>query len=217
MIVMNTRANVVIVAHRFNPSIITQLWLVKNNILQEDEFEEGCIVTPVLSQIRSRKFQLVVVQEQLQFAPIDKISTDTHFVSSKVGKIVRTLPQTPYSAVGMNFVWHIDPKPDSVENFSRSIFYSEGKPLYRVFDTIDARFGAYMSKNILGCRLKLDVKPVTVTINNQRNEQMQFAFNFHLDLLEDDKVSEILALLEKWGDAANLASKIIGQITEDKL
>ena len=39
-----------------------------------------------------------------------------------------------------------------------------------------------MSKDTLGGRLKLDVKPITVSQEGEEVERIQFAFNFHVDV-----------------------------------
>jgi hypothetical protein len=123
---------------------------------------------------------------------------------------VSRLPHTPYSAIGLNFTWHLDPEETGIGEFSRSIFYRDTS-LFREFDTEDARYGGYLSKNVLGCRLKLDIKPIIMSIPT-RKDYLQFAFNFHLDLSGDNPVEEILSLLTRWNEAKGLSSRIVGTV-----
>lgn len=210
MIVNIVNANAIIVAQQFNPSIITQLWLVRNDILTEDDFREGCISSPMLSQINSREFSLLTMPNRLQFTPNDVAGENGNLVTTKLGGIVSRLPHTPYSAIGLNFTWHLDPEERKINELTRTIFYRD-IPLFREFDTEDARYGGYLSKNVLGCRLKLDIKPIIMSIPT-RKEYLQLAFNFHLDLTGDNPADEILSLLNHWNEAQGLSSQIVGTL-----
>jgi hypothetical protein len=210
MIISIVNASAIIVAQQFNPSIITQLWLVRNEILSADDFREGCISSPMVSQINSREFSLLTLPDRLQFTPNDVAGENGNLVTTKLGGIVSRLPHTPYSAIGLNFTWHLDPEETGIGEFSRSIFYRDTS-LFREFDTEDARYGGYLSKNVLGCRLKLDIKPIIMSIPT-RKDYLQFAFNFHLDLSGDNPVEEILSLLTRWNEAKGLSSRIVGTV-----
>jgi hypothetical protein len=207
MIINIVNASAVIVAQQFNPSIITQLWLVKNQILSEDDFREGCISSPTVSQINSREFSLLTLLDRLQFIPNDAAGENGNLVITKLGSIVARLPHTPYSGIGLNFTWHLDPEEKGVREFTKSTFYRE-TPLFREFDAEDARYGGYLGKNALGCRLKLDIKPITISAPISK-EYLQFAFNFHLDLTRENRVEEILSLLNRWDEAKHLSSRIV--------
>ena len=201
-------ANAVIVADKFNPSIINQLWLVKNGILIEEDFQEGSIITPLIVQIKSREFTLMVMPEQLQFSPTNETETESDVVYQKVGRIIEKLPHTPFIALGLNFTWYINPEDIEMGDFTRSIFYRD-TGLYREFDTKDARFGGYLSKDVFGFRLKLDIKPISKKIGKEAQDILRFGFNFHHDLRNENKVEEMLDLLKIWKDSKILTSKIV--------
>jgi len=207
MIISIVNANAIIVAEQFNPSIITQLWLVKNEILSEGDFREGCISSPMISQINSRQFSLLTLPDRLQFTPNDVRGENGNLVTTKLGHIVTRLPHTPYSGIGLNFIWHLDPEDIGIKELTKAIFFHDN-PLFREFDTEDARYGGYLSRNIFGCRLKLDVKPITI-ISPAKKEFLQFVFNFHLDLIDDNWVQEIKSLLAQWDEAKNMSSRIV--------
>lgn len=208
MIAEMTQANVVIIARQFNPSIFSQYWLIKNGILLEEDFPAGWVYSPMFVDVPSRGFHLVVLPEQLQFAPSPPSEASQGLLASKVGGIVETLPHTPYTAAGLNFVWQIAHESLSVADLTRRAFFKTESPVFRHFDTEDAQFGAYMSKDALGCRLNLDVKPVILTRGEISEGRLQFSFNFHKDLSEENKVERILDLLGKWSEAWKLASVI---------
>lgn len=203
-----THTNVVIVARQFNPSIITQLWLVKNDIIEEEEFTEDCVFLPIISHVRSREFNLLVLPEQLQFSIVKKTENEQELIVSKVGAIIQKLPHTPYVAAGLNFSWELKPESKGMGDFTRSLFYRD-IPLYKEFNTEDSRFGAYMSKNVFGCRLRLNIKPVKKKSQNKEEEILQFAFNYNRELSEENKIEEILDLLGNWNRAKSLSNEII--------
>jgi hypothetical protein len=106
-------------------------------------------------------------------------------VQETIGRIVEMLPHTPYRALGLNFTWHLTPDGGDVAALSRWLFFIPGRPLFRDFDAPDASFGAYLSRNLLGFRLKLDVKPVTVPPSGtEAAQRLQLLYTFHADLPE---------------------------------
>ncbi len=207
--------NVVVAARQFNPTIFDQLWLVGNGIALTDEVQgEGRFVfTPPFVQLRTPQFALLVLPEQLQFAP-DPVTEDSGvLVVEKVGAIVGLLPQTPYTAVGLNFAWHLIPEPVEYRAFCKELFF-RSNPLFSPFEADDARFGGYLSRDILGTRLKLDVKPVVTGSDKERAEVLQFAFNFHVDIERADAVEKIQQTLERWNEARNYARQIISALED---
>ncbi|MDO9229623.1 MAG: hypothetical protein Q8M86_07375 [Syntrophales bacterium] len=206
-------ANVVIIARQFNPSIISQYWLIKNGIFTEEEIHPDSIFTPVIANVRSKDCQVLVLPEQLQFTSTLADPAAQELLISKLGKIVQTLPHTPFVAVGLNFSWQVYDEVDSSSAaLGRKLFFRDDSPLYKFFDADDARFGSYMSRDILGCRLKLDIKPVTVPCPEGTSNRLLFGFNFHLQLIEDDKAESILNLFQKWDEAKETAFSLMKQI-----
>jgi len=203
-------ANVVIVAQQFNPSIISQLWLVRNGLLQEDDFRPGCVFSDMVAQVNASQFRMLVVPDQCQFSPAVPSDQEQALVVDKVGMIARSLPHTPFRAIGLNFLWHLDPADHDVRSVSRDLFFVANSPLYEEFAVQDARFGAYMSKDAFGGRLKLDVKPLTIQHEGRDEERIQFAFNFHLDLGNlEDPVGSIEESLHRWNEVREGSSRIV--------
>jgi len=208
--------NVVIAARQFNPSIFNLLWLVRNELIREDDLVPGSIFTEPLIQINTRQFALVVVPDQLQFAPLnqDPLAEGEliqQLIIAKVGRIVSRLPHTPYTAIGFNFVWHMVPDDVSVRQLTRELFFKNDSVFFRQFDTDDAKFGGYASKGILGCRLRLDIKPAIVS--EQGTDVIQFAFNYDKPLIaEVDAVAAVEEMLGHWDEAKTTALRIVESI-----
>jgi hypothetical protein len=215
--------NVVVAAGVFNPSVVGQHWLVKHEIVGEEEFEQGCVFTDVLVQVQTKAFMLAIVPPRLQFAPRVDDDRQQSLIIDKVGGIVKAIPHTPYVACGLNFTWQLKPECVDVASLCRRIFFREGDPLYAFFDDGQPLFGGYFSRDALGCRIKLDVKPVDVkgsrvedgkTIEEEWRS-LQFAFNFHDDLSnEQNSVQRIAEMFHRWNDAKTMALAILNRATD---
>jgi hypothetical protein len=202
----------VIAAEQFNPSIIKQLWLVRNHVMEEMDFEEGCIFTDEIVQVRSPQFRMLVVPPQLQFVATVPAEEQQEVIVQKLGTIVQQLPHTPFKGLGLNFNWHLEPRERDVPGFTRLLFYREDQPLFQNFAVPGSQFGAYLSKDFHGFRLKLDIKPLILQRPGEEPEtRVQFAFNFHLDLREN-AAAEIVAHLEMWNEARREAERIVDSV-----
>lgn len=211
-------SNAVVTAHQFNPSLIGQLWLVRNGLLEEEDFHAGCVFSDVVAQVNSRDFRLMVVPQQCQFTPTVEPEREQELVVSKVGTIVQTLPHTPFRAIGLNFTWHLKVEDSDIPMISRKLFCVKDGSIYREFVGEDSRFGAYMSKDAFGGRLKLDIKPVIVPKEDQPDEKIQFAFNFHRDVMsEADPASCIEQMLHQWDEARSESRRIANAAMSEEL
>jgi hypothetical protein len=206
-------AAAVVVAQQFNPSVVSQMWLVRNGLLDEDDFLRGCLFSDVVVQVRSRRFAMLIIPEQLQFIPEVPQEEEQAMVAEKVGTIVRTLPHTPFRALGLNFRWQLTPRNGDVARVTRDLFFRERSPLYQSFASEDALFGGYLSKNALGFRLKLDVRPIQVQESQGQETRIQFAFNFHVDL-GDDAAQRIEGHLLRWNEVRLEAERIIDAVEQ---
>lgn len=204
-------SNAVITAHHFNPSIVNQIWLVDNGIVDRDEFKSGCLFSDMLSNVQTTAFSLFVSPDQLQFTPLGPRSQHARIVADKLGRLVELLPHTPFSALGLNFTWQFRPESEDLPSLSRRLFFDAERPLYSAFDEPNARFGGYFSKDALGARLKLDVKPMTTKRGDgDQVEFMQFAFNFHIEIeSQDNAVSQVRQMLGRWEQAFAMTTETL--------
>lgn len=210
--------NVVVAAQWFNPSILTQIWLVKNGVMAESDFASGCVFSDSGSQVQATDFSFLVVPELLQFSPGSKLDAqrEQSLVSDTIGGIVRALPHTPYRGVGLNFIWHEAAEEPAVNDMTRKLFFRSHEPLYAAFDSPTSRFGGYLSKDFQGMRLKLDIKPISVKYGGDEpkppEHRIQFSFNFHRDLGRGVPIQEIEESLALWGQASLYAESIVRDV-----
>ena len=209
--------NVVIVANNLNPSLFTQLWLVRQGIIEEEDFAPNSVFSQFVTQVSTPEFQLLVVPEQLQFTLAEKSKDDLDLIKEKVGTIIKKIPHTPYRAIGANFHWLFAPEPPEIfVEFMRNLFAKPGIAIYERFSESDARFGAYMSKDVFGVRLRLNIKSVR-SINEENPEEvkesLQLAFNYHLDLAEGtDIIDRMLDFLEQWNQMRLYSEELVSVV-----
>jgi hypothetical protein len=204
-------SNVIIAARQFNPTVFSQLWFVRNELLAEEDFGPGYLFSEAVVQMATPQFLMLVVPSQLQFSPNDQVEDQQALIQEKVGRIVERLPHTPYLAVGLNFVWHMRDERAGIEQLSRELFFKNDSELYRRFDAEDAKFGAYLSRNFGGCRQKLDIKPISLDESGlEEMQRLQFAFNFHRDLTNaEEPVRCIEEMLGRWNEARAESMRIV--------
>lgn len=209
--------NVVVVARQFNPSVLSQHWLIKNDIVGEQEFQPGCLFTDHVVQVTTTDFSLLLLPQQLQVVPTKDDGSEQELLRVKVGTIVARLSHTPFVAVGMNFTWTITPDggEEGVRGLTRRLFFQPDNRIQQRFDVPNAKFGCYLSKDTLDCRLKLDMKPIVITENN--SHALMAAFNYHLDLVGLDAPAEkIESMLGQWNAAKAEATDIVGLVQTDE-
>jgi hypothetical protein len=203
----------VVVAQQFNPSIVTQLWLVNNRVLAADDFQDGSLYSDYVVQVRSRLFNMLVVPEQLQFVPVGPPEGHQHLIVEKLGTIVRTLPHTPYRALGLNFSWLLTPASGDVGATTRGLFFHADRPLYQHFREDNAQYGGYLSKDFAGFRLRLDIKSILFPGEGGQENRIQFVFNFHRDA-GDGGAGLIEECLRQWDEVRYEAERIIDSVEE---
>jgi hypothetical protein len=206
----------VIVAQHFNPSVASQIWLVDQGLVSKEEFEPGCLFTDNVVQVCSRRFNLLVMADQVQLVPRVSESDQGQLIAKTLNLLVKTLPHTPFRALGLNFVWHLVPDDGNVQALTRRLFYVENRPLYREFDVKDAHYGAYLSKDQFGFRLRLDAKPLTVNQQVTAPEiRLQVLFNYHAELPQGKEAVDVIEeLLTHWGDAKEESRRITETISD---
>lgn len=213
-----THSSAVLIAHDVNISIFKPWWLMKAGILREEELEGNVVVTPITVQISAPAFEMAVFPNRIQMTFKHEGVGDRKDITRVLGGIVKTLPHTPYSAVGLNFHYLATTNGrQSFDLWSKKVFASPFAKLVASGEDRGARFGSYVSVDVLGARLKLDVKPITLaegpTVSGIRGEPGQeFAkvdFNFHLDLQEGTEPDQIVRVLNRWTRALSFSKKVV--------
>lgn len=207
------KANAVIVARNFNPSILGEAWLIRRGIMDEGSLvREQYIHVPNLVRLPTSAFTILGLPDRIEFTPhdLDEAAEELQkLIKDKLGGIVSLLPETPYRAVGINF--HCEALTENREQFVvglKEAFTKQGAPILGFFTEPDVRAGAYLSKDVLGFRLRLDIKPISSQAEDRTLEGLHAHFNFHRQIEEEAAVEVIHNALDQWDKARELSETI---------
>ena len=208
---MQGNFNVVVVAKTFNPTIFSQLWLLRNEIFPEEHLKNDFIYTPMAVSVTTPEVGFLAVPGRIQLSFVGETPNYRALIDKTIGAIVQVLPHTPFHAVGFNMVWNLTAKnSDDFSTINRRLFLSPENPLTKSSDDPDCRFGFYLSKNLAIGRMRLDIKPLIATAT--KVEGLQLIFNFNRDLQEEDKIDQILDFLKSWDMAISLSSDMVNAV-----
>ncbi len=211
---------IVLAPSQLNPAVFTQAWMIDNLQVAANEFlDQGTLQLPMLFTAATTRFNLLVLQDRIQMAPSlqrgDNQEDEGALISRVIGRAIRLFQDLPYTALGLNYSWAVYWNEHPNNETSRRLFFAAGNSLFRIFDTPDACFGAYVSKNTMGFRLRVDAKPITEQGEQPTTKRLLFSFNFHQDLSGDNRVHQIDQLLGLWNEARAEASRILEQVNRE--
>jgi hypothetical protein len=186
-------ANIVVLAKNHNPSIVSKEWLIQNKIIDEQVLNFAHL--PVVSVIETNNFNLIVDQNKLQLR-IKKISPENlkalpQIILEYIGK----LPETPYTAIGLNFSYHLEAKARKIKD----ILLIDDKRLIEHFSE-DYTFGGIITFAFGDFIVKLTIQPIN-------HKEIKVDFNFHFASNKKDK---IIKKLFEYPDTKIKADEILG-------
>jgi len=210
MPIQKENEDIVIVAKSFNPTIFSQLWLVRENIVSEAAFAGEHLFSPIMVNFSTNDFQMLIVPDRLQLTFSENATDKPEIIRQVPEAIVKKLSHTPFVAVGFNFrlVFTPNNKEKYVE-LAKYFIVADANPISDFFDSSDARFGFYYSKDFMNMRLKLDIKPTSrIDQAGVKNELLSLNFNFHKDLDSEDKGAQLLSVLGAWTESEKHCAEI---------
>jgi hypothetical protein len=207
-------ANAVLLADQFNPSILSEHWLVRHGIIPDEPGAPDRVFVPGLVSVATTDFVLHAVPQRVQFSLRRPAEDGQAILEATLGSVVDLLPHTPYRAMGLNFSWScVAGDRAAFASGLRAAFAPDGTVLGREFPEADARFGAYASRDVLAMRMRLDVKPVHSELGGQAVEGLAYEFNFHKDLDPDCPVEGIRDAIARWTEARGLSQCVFEATT----
>jgi len=216
--------SIVITAKDFNVSIFKPFWLMKNSIFREEELQGNIIITPPAVQIPTENFQFMILPDRIQMSMPRQYTDAEADIGRILGGIVKTLPHTPYKGLGINFNYFVSPEAEETfSSWNRNLLASTLSNKIQSPKDKNARFGSYVSFDVIGTRLKIDIKPVKASKNivkiykswHAGQDLLRVNLNFHSDVINADSPSDfILDKLGKWTEALALSKEITGIIAE---
>jgi len=185
--------NIVILAKHHNPSIVSKEWLVNNKIINENENIMNFVHTPAFSVIETDIFHLTVDSDRLQIALKKTRDDNIKYWLAIIKRYINHLPQTPYRALGINFIFNI--------------FINE-KRFKKLFAGDDNLFKKIFGENYkIGGIIKFNYNDFMVRLRlEQINKKILSDFNFHLDSKD---VQNIIKKIDKYYEIKKYAEEIL--------
>lgn len=212
MLIDNILAGIVLTAQSFNPTIFTETWLNKNNIVKAESLEGDYISTTEVAQFQTKEIQVLVMPPRMQITfNITRAMEDSELPFKIAKDTLRLLQHTPYQSLGLNFDFHLSfPEEAKYSACNRALLGSGDSALINEFASDDARFGRYFSKDYDEFRLRLNIMPVVG--GPEKKDMFHFAFNFNhdvgsLDLME--RADKLSSLISKWETLRAYADRLV--------
>lgn len=203
--------NVVIVAQNINTMVFNQYWFIQNSIFSPEEILQDSVFVPGFTNLSTTDCNIVIMPNQIQFTA--KTSDISNCIRKRLVPIMRLSANSlQIKAIGFNFIWRIELNEGSVQQYSRSLFFKQGNPIFNEFDTNDACFGTYMSKYFAQTRLHLEIKPFKEENDTQNKLFILASFNFHRDIVQEDNKEIIFDFLNNCDTYYIEANNIICQL-----
>jgi len=148
--------------------------------------------------IETDNFNLMVEQEKLTTVNKKKINPrNIEKLPEIISKYINTLPETPYTAMGFNFVYTIEVGREILKN----IFLINDKKLTEIFSN-KYEFGGII-------KFSFENFIVTLTIKPQDADHISGSFNFHYASQNKENLIKNLSIYQK---ARKFSEKILKEL-----
>lgn len=169
-------ANIVVLAERHNPAIVSKEWLAANKIIAEEAI--NFTHAPVFSLCESANFVIVVQEERLQIIAKNPEEGTLRELPRIVDRYLRKLPETPYRAVGINFLWAERSDDESeLQLISRRLFAAAPDVFAHVTGSNDYTVGGILRWSQSGLAVRLVVERKV-----DDGALLDLNFNYHQDI-----------------------------------
>ena len=199
MKVVPIQANIVILASSHNPGIASKEWLNQKGIFTETP--TNFVHTPEFSLVETDNYSLHIDPQQLNIGLKRPNEDRLTRLSVIAGKYINALPETPYSAVGLNSNWIAQlESPDVL----KGIFITKPAHLDAIFHEGNYNIGGIVLYEYNPFRLQLAIKP-------DKDNNVSLQFNYHSDVSGVNVLSERISRFDKIIEhARDIAIKLLG-------
>jgi len=206
-----TLSSAVLIARDVNQSIFKPAWLLNQGILLEGETDGSeTVFAPGITRVATDSFELLVLPDRIQLRLPPDVRDGDAFVTRVLGGITRTLPHTPFSAVGLNNQYEVCPTDaKGFFDWNRRMFASPWA-LAHTDDNPRNRFGCSFAFDAFdGARMRVraavTAAPGTSEVDPEDTGPVQpylvnLHCNLHRDLPASDTIRELSRMLSLWKD-----------------
>jgi hypothetical protein len=175
--------NIVVLASNYNPSILSKEWLYQKGIFTDKII--NFVFTPVFSLVESETHSMMVDEGRLQYS-IKKVAPESlNSLTDAVAQFVKTLPETPYKSVGINYVYVVQN-----EKCDLGKLLNPNKATLSQLIAPDLRLGFMAAFQFEGFLVNLSITPSS----GGGGAQTRISFNFHSGVANQNEVLSKLAL-----------------------
>lgn len=188
--------NIVILGNKHNPTIVSKEWVAQKGIITEEI--KNFTHTPVFSLIETENFIFVVDPDRLQISVKKTLSQNLDELPHIAKRYIEQLPETPYIAIGINFIYHLNLEKGLEDFFSPDTekFKNIFSESYQIGGIIRFKFEKFL--------VRLNIQPA------KENNKFIGNFNFHCDT---KKLEEIRKILNMYFKAKEKAESILKELS----
>jgi hypothetical protein len=187
-------ANIVVLASNYNPSIASKDWLVRKGIITGNV--TGFVHVPPMSTVETDEISLVVDEHRLQVTLKTPSESAVALLGGIVESFVTSLPETPYTAVGINYAFAVPQHRCAISD----LFKPDAETAKRVFAD-DYELGVIVSFPFDTYRVRANVPPPRDLPSGEK-DMVVLDFNFHCAAMGSDAVVDRLSNLSDTLDKA---------------
>lgn len=180
------KANIVVLAHSYNPSIVSPDWVLERKILNEpiNDF----VHTQAFSLMQNNNFSLVVDTNRLQLSAKKLDSDNIKLMPQILHRFFTFLPETPCRAMGFNFTYELKVRHDLLKD----VLSPKKQTIEKLFAS-EYKLGAIIHFEFEECFfVRVNISPM------RQKENIQVVnFNFHTIINKAIIAKERLNLYEK--------------------
>jgi len=180
------KANIVVLAHSYNPFIVSPDWVLEKKILSQpiNDF----VHTPAFSIMQNNNFSLVVDANRLQLSTKKLDSDNIKLMPQILDRFFTFLPETPCRAMGFNFTYELKVRHDLLKD----VLSPKKQAIEKLFAS-EYKLGAIIHFEFEKCFFaRVNISPM------RQKEKLQVVnFNFHTNINGAIEAREKLNLYEK--------------------
>jgi len=168
--------NVVILAKNHNPSIVSREWLRDKKIIEGDI--TNFAHTPAFSVVETEMISIVEDPERLQISLKKDFSENITKLQEIANRYVEQLPETPYTAIGINYLYSIYSEKDAVKRI-----YSVNEEKFSKLFPVSYQLGSFIKFKYEDFLVRLSLQP--------EDNKIVAEINFHCEVQSAQSIREM--------------------------
>lgn len=198
-------ANVVLLASNHNPSIASKDWLIANQIMSEAP--TNFVHMPVVSQFDSENFNLLIEENRWQLIAKNVTLDVLEQLPEIATRYVKTLPETVYTAAGMNFELRTKDEQQNLFKRSQELFLGKSEKLSELASGDGARVSGVIQFWSEEFRVQVNCVPSP--------KEVRWKVNFHREISHAEvRVDVVEEALRKFHANMTYSEEVVRELME---